>query len=681
MKNTHRLFFFPIIFLCSLFHGSIACKVSKKHISETECNEIFSNNHDSYLYLGKDISSIEKIITDISKLDMNPRSPVTALKKHIDDGFNVGLYDAVVETLEYAHLFLQQNNHKADPKQIKYLTKQIAVVMNQISEGELSINPTKKEQINLEKKRSMLEVSEEVHEAKKHKKHKNHKNTKVVDNLVVEHDAKIKNELTVKENAHFKDDIILKHSLYMHNSKNHKIGNVFKHKHRFIHNFGENNTFVGVDAGNFKMAGEDNSGFGKHALMDDSCGGDNTAVGSHALAFNKTGNANVAVGSRSLTSNVSGIDNVAVGANTLQFNQKGNGNTAVGNKSLEVTLGKNNTAIGRESLIATKMADGNTAVGAFTMHSNVSGQYNVALGEQSQYSFKTGDHNIGVGARTLYSNTSGINNVAIGGHALYSNTVNGNVAVGNRAMFSTTTGDSNCAMGRNTMINNTIGDSNTAIGSYAMEQNTTGRLNVAVGKEALRACTTGGENIAIGLRAGINQTTGNNGIYIGNLGVAAEHNTIRIGTITKQNKCFIQGIYQNSFTTAQPDVQVEVGTGKLGVLTSSAAFKENIEDLAPRYSEKLYDLRPVSFSYKHDASHTKNIGLLAEDVAKIYPELVIYDEQGKPFSICYKLLSILLLGEMQHLNDTMKTLQKNNDRYELLIQKLAQEIKTLTGKK
>ena len=64
----------------------------------------------------------------------------------------------------------------------------------------------------------------------------------------------------------------------------------------------------------------------------------------------------------------------------------------------------------------------------------------------------------------------------------------------------------------------------------------------------------------------------------------------------------------------------------------------------------LMKLRPVTFLYKPEYANgeqTLQYGLIAEEVAKIYPELVAYDNDGQPYSVRYQYLSNMLLNEVQ----------------------------------
>ena len=108
----------------------------------------------------------------------------------------------------------------------------------------------------------------------------------------------------------------------------------------------------------------------------------------------------------------------------------------------------------------------------------------------------------------------------------------------------------------------------------------------------------------------------------------AESETIRIGDVFN-TACFIGGI---SGQTASGGAAVFIdGNGKLGTLTSSARFKDDIKPM-DKASESVLALKPVTFRYKKaiDASRIPQFGLVAEDVAKVNPDLVVNGRDGKP---------------------------------------------------
>lgn len=187
---------------------------------------------------------------------------------------------------------------------------------------------------------------------------------------------------------------------------------------------------------------------------------------------------------------------------------------------------------------------------------------------------------------------------------------------------------------------------NTAIGALALNAQSfcTDGDNTAVGFHAL-ANANGNNNIALGSHAGANLGYGINNIFIGNLGTA-ESNTIRIGDPLIHTGTHIAGI---SGATSPGGVAVYVDTnGKLGTVTSSARFKDDIQEIAEA-SSGLMKLRPVRFRYKRDIdpSGLEQYGLVAEDVAKVYPDLVVYDSQGRANSVRYHFLTPMLLNEVQ----------------------------------
>src|SRR6266404_7365505 len=153
----------------------------------------------------------------------------------------------------------------------------------------------------------------------------------------------------------------------------------------------------------------------------------------------------------------------------------------------------------------------------------------------------------------------------------------------------------------------------------------------------MRSSTTkpGSNNTGLGFGAGINLTTGDDNIDIGNAGVAAEANTIRIGTQRTQTNAYIAGIY--NATVARGIGVVVDSTGHLGTKGSSARFKQHIKPM-DKASEAIHALKPVTFCYKQelDPEGIPQFGLVAEDVEKVNPDLVARDDQGKVYTVRYE---------------------------------------------
>src|SRR5205085_9238417 len=185
---------------------------------------------------------------------------------------------------------------------------------------------------------------------------------------------------------------------------------------------------------------------------------------------------------------------------------------------------------------------------------------------------------------------------------------------------------------------------NTANGRNALFSNTTGSENTAGGFGALAANTTGMNNIAFGSNSGSNLTTGNNNIDIGASGVEAESNKIRIGIVGTQNGAFIAGI---SGVTVASGVGVIVNSnGKLGTIVSSARFKDDVKSM-DYASEAILALHPVTFRYKRelDPEGIPQFGLIAEQVEKVNPNLVVRDADGKINTVRYEAVNAMLLNE------------------------------------
>jgi hypothetical protein len=264
---------------------------------------------------------------------------------------------------------------------------------------------------------------------------------------------------------------------------------------------------------------------------------------------------------------------------------------------------------------------------------------NTAEGQNALFSLTTGGFNTAVGFLSLRSNTTGDFNTGIGAGTLFVNTSFGNTATGAGALLSNTTGSQNIANGAFALFSNIAGGLNTATGYGALYNNTTGSTNTANGRQALFDNTSGIRNTALGVNAGYN-VTGSGNVCIGAdvLGTAGVDNTTWIGNI---------------YTTVQPVVGIDPDSvtvnsaGRLGRgAVSSRRYKHDIK-LMGKVSEALFKLKPVSFRYKEefDSTQTLAFGLIAEEVAEIYPDLVGRNPEGQPESVRYEQINAMLLNE------------------------------------
>jgi Chaperone of endosialidase len=323
--------------------------------------------------------------------------------------------------------------------------------------------------------------------------------------------------------------------------------------------------------------------------------GNNTAEGDNALMRLTTGTDNTAVGFNALRRDMIGTQNTAIGSQALSINVKGDGNTAIGFQAMLNNHGFSNTATGARALLS------NTP-GAF-------GSYNSAYGAEALFSNRAGSFNTAAGQRALIGNLDG-----------NYNTVSGYLAAAN-----------------------TNGSKNTANGALAMLSNKDGNANTADGYNALRN-TTGNFNIGLGVNAGSNVTTGSHNIDIGNEGRAEDSGQIRMGTPGLHTATFITGIRGVTTANANAVPVVIDSAGQLGTVSSSARFKDQIEPMNSA-SEAIMELKPVRFHYKTDKQNTPQFGLIAEEVAKVNPDLVVRDEDGEIYTVRYDAVNAMLLNE------------------------------------
>jgi len=386
---------------------------------------------------------------------------------------------------------------------------------------------------------------------------------------------------------------------------------------------------------------------------------------------------NTAEGDDALFSMTTGVDNTAVGFQALFRNTTGSDNTAVGfqalfSNSLSLAFPSNrNTAIGARALFNNRYGLQNTATGFQALYSNTLGSSNTADGSYALQSSTTGHENTAVGGSTLSSNTTGNDNTALGYLALFSNRTGvKNTATGDAALLNNTTGKDNTAVGV-AALSQSNGSSNTAIGFSALDNNTTGDGNTAVGRNALLDNSGGSNNIAVGNNAGGNVSNGNDNIHIGNPGFPGDSGQIRIGIAGSQTAAFIAGI--RGATVANGVPVVVGGNGQLGTVTSSARVKEAIKPMGEA-SEAILALKPVTFRYKQevDSAAIPQFGLIAEEVEKVNPDLVVRDDEGKVISVRYEAVNAMLLNEF------LKEHRKN-EQQEVTIKRLERQIAALAG--
>jgi hypothetical protein len=235
----------------------------------------------------------------------------------------------------------------------------------------------------------------------------------------------------------------------------------------------------------------------------------------------------------------------------------------------------------------------------------------------------------------------------------------------------------NIAVGSFALSGNTSGFENLAYGYHALSSNTTGTRNTGIGTMALFNNQTGTDNVAVGNLTG-RHITGSFNIFLGGQvnGPGSESHTIRVGLEGLQEKTFVAGI--RGITTFNPDAVPVVidSAGQLGTISSSIRFKEDIHDMGD-VSRRLLKLRPVTFRYTQayrDGAKPIQYGLIAEEVADVFPELAVRGADGQVETVHYETLNVLLLNELQkqqaHLDEQSEEQRKQTRRIEALEQQL-----------
>ena len=326
-----------------------------------------------------------------------------------------------------------------------------------------------------------------------------------------------------------------------------------------------------------------------------------------------------------------------------------------------LTIGNANTALGASMLASDTSGSANVAMGSEALHDDTTGSSNSAVGVTALADNAAGGDDVADGFWALHANTAGDYNSAVGAYALSDNTASGNVADGYQALAGNTTGQHNTSVGEDSggVID---GSNNTAVGWLA------------------GGSRTGNDNTSLGWFAGsVLNGSESSDINIGSDGMAGESNTIRIGgdndgTAPGEQKALIIPAAESNLGAAA-ELEIDPITGQIGVETSSRRFKTDIRRISAHELNGMMALQPVAFRYKRQYIRGSNLldyGLIAEQVAKVLPNLVVY-ARGKPYSVLYQELPALLLGEIQRQQRQISQLESDNGR----LAKLQAEVQTL----
>jgi len=318
----------------------------------------------------------------------------------------------------------------------------------------------------------------------------------------------------------------------------------------------------------------------------------------------------VGKGAGSITSNT------VLGRSAFTANSTGSGVTAIGNGSLAASTANNNTAVGDSTAALTTTGTANSAFGAASLYFNTTGSYNTAYGQESLFKNTTASNNTAVGYQAGYTNTTGIRNVYIGNLTGYTATSDYNTMVGSQAGQLTTTGTLNTFIGVGSGSQITTGSKNSILGGFG--GNSSG-LDIRTSSNYI-VLADGDGNPCIVTKYGV-------GTYLyGNIGTGAGSNAVKYNTTTKE----------------------------LTYDTSSARYKDNIRDSVYGLNAVMA-LRSTMFEYKKE--QRTDVGLIAEEVDLVIPELVGKNADGQPDSVTYdRMVSVLVkaIQEQQAIIESLK---------------------------
>jgi len=410
-------------------------------LSETEALQLM-DSEETYIYCDKNHSNLPALIAEIAQFDQDQNSPVWQLHRHIEEGFTIGRQDAIIDALMYAEEVVFKHRDLLHNTVLQNIQTTLTSVTDAVTGDLLNVDLLDIDPADLGNPTDVLRLSP----LKVRRKISFYNDVKFKEDVTFEDKALFEDSVKFKKRVKFEDNVTIEGTLsaadivasgsltvmditadeinalcnltvgcniLMDNSTDATEGNILKNNIRFIHNFGPNNTFTGINAGNFTMTGGSNCGFGVNTLLANTTGIFNIAIGANALSANTTGESNTAIGAGNLQNNTIGLINTAVGHNVLNANVTGSANTALGHNALNAHLVDNTVAVGVDALLLNTTGTENTAVGSFALNSNITGSRNTVLGNLALETNVSGNDNIGIGNNVGSGLVSGSRNIYI----------------------------------------------------------------------------------------------------------------------------------------------------------------------------------------------------------------------------------------------------------------------------
>jgi trimeric autotransporter adhesin len=426
------------------------------------------------------------------------------------------------------------------------------------------------------------------------------------------------------------------------------------------------NYFIGDYTGTKINTGKFNSVFGYSAGQNLTDGNSNIFIGYKAGLTNTVGESNIFVGNSSGFSNLNGTSNIFLGDFSGKSNTGGKFNS----------MGSNNIFLGQGSGYNNTEGGSNIFIGTAAGMKNVDGNLNIYIGYRSGLNLQ-GVRNTFIGVSTGESSTEGDDNILIGNQTgQFSTTGSSNTMIGSLAGWNIGAGGNNTFVGRSAGSSIVDGNYNVIVGSSTFGDST-GNRNVKIGYLA------GGSNgvegsILIGFEAGMEEENSNR-LYISNTGTGP-HDALIYGEF--DNK--ILGFNANvGIGTTSTGYKLQVGDAGDGSearanawnLLSDVRLKTNFEEIIDPL-RMVSSLRGFYFNWNVGTDKSRQLGLSAQDVEKVLPEIVSKGNDGY-LSVEYGKLTPVLVEAIKEQQKQISSQQQQIESTKLENQQLKSELNEL----
>lgn len=398
----------------------------------------------------------------------------------------------------------------------------------------------------------------------------------------------------------------------------------------------------------------------------------------------------------------------------ISFKQSGNKRGHLRISSNSLTLGTENTSSGTSSensvvgvnAFSSNYGTGNTVFGNQALRYGSSSNYNTTIGWGANYG--GGSNNVAVGYKSIYAGSSSSNS-AVGYSSMERlNGGSSNSALGYASLRYTTTGTYNTAIGRESMLNNTTGHYNSAVGSLALSNNTSGYQNSALGYKACQYLSGVSDHNVTCVGANSGPDSGksvSNVVYIGK-----STDTVYIpGRVIIEGTLDVNNTMHVGARGSMWDLKMRLGDNTTAVTISGTGPGEvkhqrdwqALTDYRGTYSDrrlknitnentlglaKIRQLKVYDFTFKNDKDKKPQVGVIAQDLQKVFPDAVMKDDKGylkiRQDDMFYAVINAIkeLDKTIQQIVEDVKTAIERLNSHDKEIKKLQQENEELKAR-